>query len=77
MRRQFSPSDASSAGPASPAVVLPLLGHDVRGSRAGDAEPLDQDLAELLVGLLLDLQRDADLALRDQAALDEERPDET
>ena len=63
--------------PGVAAVVLPLLGHDLRELCPGDAEALDEDLAELLVGLLLDLEREPDLALGDETALDEERADET
>ena len=56
--------------------ILPLLGDHLCQLRARDAEALDQDLAELLVGLLLDLERHPDLALGDEPALDEEAADQ-
>ncbi len=62
--------------PGGPTELCPLLCHDARELPPRDAESLDQDLTELLPGLALDLERDADLALGDEPALDEERADQ-
>ena len=58
------------------AELRPLLGDDARKLVTRHAEALDEDLAELLAGLALDLERDADLALREKAPLDEHRADQ-
>ena len=63
--------------PGGPTELGPLLRDDARKLLARDAESLDEDLAELLTRLALDLEGDADLAFRDEAALDEERADES
>src|SRR4029079_4990779 len=55
----------------------PVLGDDLRKLRTLHAEALDEDLAELLPGLLLQLERDDELALGHEPSLDEERADES
>ena len=54
----------------------PVLCDDLRELGALDAEPLDEDLAELLAGFLLQLERDDELALGHEPALDEKRADQ-
>ena len=56
--------------------VRPLLRDDARELLTRHAESLHQDLAELLPGLPLDFERDADLALGKEATLDEHRADQ-
>ncbi len=63
--------------PRGAAELRPLLGDDARELLARDAEALDEDLTELLPGLVLELEGHTDLALGDEAPLDEERADET
>lgn len=58
------------------AQVLPLLDDHLPDLFPRDAEPLDQNLAELLIRLLLDLERKAHLELGRDATLDEERADQ-
>ena len=62
--------------PRRPTELGPLIRHDARELLARHAEALDENLAELLARLPLDLERDADLAFGDKPALDEERADE-
>jgi hypothetical protein len=75
---QWPPAVARRAVRAAAAPhVLPLLGDDTCELLARHAESLDEDLAELLARLALDLERHADLALGDEAAVDEQRPDQS
>ena len=74
------PETAPAGGvlrPGGPTELGPLLRNDARELLARDAESLDEELAELLTRLALDLEGDADLAFGDEAALDEERADES
>ena len=63
--------------PGRASELRPLLRDHARKLLARDPEALDQHLSELLAALALDLERDADLALRDEPSLDEERADQT
>src|SRR4029079_4417051 len=74
------PETAPAGGvlrPGGPTELGPLLRDNARELLARDAEPLDEELAELLTRLALDLEGDADLAFGDESALDEERADES